>query len=637
MLKEPQIGTLIPQLFDNKPESVVWFRPVFQNEHSDLVIDFEVLYANDAAARNLGAPQTAFIGTLLRSSSLHDPDTIALIFGQCVEVWNTGKSIEHSYFSPSFNRYFHVQRIKVAGGVLSTTLDRTDLVQTEIRAQKDSDLLYSIIDASINGLFALEAVRDEQGNIVDFRFLKCNQKFLEVVKKTEEEIIGKSYLAVLTPSKENGLFDLKCQVMETGQPIVKEIYYKGIGIDGWFQISIAPLGKNGVVETFTDVTQSKRDKEQLERSAGQFRTVVNSSKAGMFTLIPVKDATGDVTDFRFGIVNQAVASYIGQTAEVLTGALASVYFPAYTTNGLFQLYKDNYLTSKPYNFDFHYEDGYDVFFNIDVVKMGDEVLVTFTDHTTLKRLQREQEKILAELKQSNENLEDFTSAASHDLKEPIRKVHFFTQRLREKLGGRLSDEEQRLLARVETAAARMKLLVDDLLEYSHVNRGHQDFEEIDLAHKLQLVETDLELLITERGATITVDKLPTVKGHRRQLEQLFHNLVSNALKYSKPGVAPVVKITSRTVNSDEITGPVQPEDQQRMFHLIEVSDNGIGFDQQYAEKIFNIFTRLHGNTEYSGTGVGLAIVKKVVENHGGYIAAESEPGKGATFRVWLPA
>jgi|GEM_PF-974390 len=637
MFKELETGTLIPQLFDDKPESVVWFRPVFENGNNNVITDFEVLYANHAAGHILNTPPAEFIGTRLRSNPLLDSDTIQLIFAQCTEVWNTGRSINYSYYSPAFDRYFNVQRSKVGGGILSTSLDRTHLVQNEIQAEQDRDLLNSIINASINGLFALEAVRDNQNKIVDFRFLKCNQKFLEVVNKKEDEVIGKSYLSILSPSKENGLFNMKCQVIETGQAIIKEFYYKGVGIDGWFQISMAPLGKNGIIETFTDITESKRDKEQLARSAEQLRTVVNSSKAGMFTLIPVKDEQAEVVDFRFGIVNQAVASYIGQTAEVLKGSLASVYFPAYTTNGLFQLYKDNYLTGKPYNFDFHYEDGYDVFFNIDVVKMGDEVLVTFTDHTTLKRLQREQEKTVEELKRSNESLEDFTSAASHDLKEPIRKVHFFTERLKEKLQGRLSEEEQKLLDRVETAAARMKLLVDDLLEYSHVNRGEKEQEEVDLNRKIKLILTDLELLIDEKGATIDTGELPVVKGHRRQLQQIFHNLVSNALKYSKPGIPPVVKISSRLVKGDEAPLSVRLDDLQNLFHLIEVSDNGIGFDPRYAEKIFHIFTRLHGNVEYSGTGVGLAIVKKVAENHGGYVWATSNPGEGATFYVMLPA
>lgn len=638
MLKEPGTEKVFVQLFDDQTDAVVWYRPVFgAGAASDRVIDFEVQYANRAANSFLGDKTADMRGTQLRNMPWLDEATVSIIFTQCLDAWMSGKPVEHTYYNPAFDRYFKVQRRKVENGVLSITKDRTEEHAGEVQARMDRDLLASILNASINGLFALEAVRDVEGSIIDFRFLMCNQKLLQVLGKREEEIIGKSYLAVLPTSKENGMFDMKCRVIETGEPIEQEFYYKGSGIDGWFQVSIAPLGKNGIVETFTDITESRRDKEILARSADQFRTVVNTSKAGMFTLLPVTDAAGEVIDFRFGIVNQAVASYIGQTAEVLTGSLASVYFPAYTTNGLFDIYKDNYVTGKPYNFDFHYEDGYDVFFNIDVVKVGDQVLVTFTDHTAYKRLQRELEQTVKELKRSNESLEDFTSAASHDLKEPIRKVHFFIDRLRTRLEGKLSDEDRRMMERVETATDRMRILVDDLLSYSHVRRGQLEPEDVDLNKKVQLILTDLELMVSEKGAQVNVAPLPVVKGHRRQLQQLFHNLIGNALKYNKQDVTPEIHITARTVRGDEAGIPVTPEDKQKMFHLIEVSDNGIGFEQQYADRIFNIFTRLHGNNEYSGTGVGLAIAKKVVENHKGYIAAESKPGDGATFKVLLPA
>jgi signal transduction histidine kinase len=637
MLKEPATERLFVQLFDHQPDAVVWYQPIFETGAPDRrVVDFEVQYANKATIALLSAPRTDIRGQRLCSMPWLNEATISVIFTQCLDVWNSDEPIEYTYYNPAFDRYFRVERTRVEDGVLSITRDRTNEHASEVQAKMDRDLLTSILDASINGLYAVEAVRDEENKIVDFRFLMCNQMLLQVLGKREEEVVGKSYLLNLPTSKENGMFELKRQVVETGEPVETEFYYKGEGVDGWFQISMAPLGKNGVVETFTDITESRRDKELLAKSAEQFRTVVNTSKAGMFTLLPVTNAAGEVIDFRFGIVNQAVASYIGQTAEVLTGSLASVYFPAYTTNGLFDIYKDNYLSGKPYNFDFHYEDGYDVFFNIDVVNVGDQVLVTFTDHTAYKRLQRELEQTVAELKRSNESLEQFTSAASHDLKEPIRKVHFFTNRLKTRLEGQLSAEDLQLMERVETATDRMRLLIDDLLNYSHVRLGQLEPEDIDLNEKVNLILTDLELMVSDKRAKVEVVPLPVVTGHRRQLQQLFHNLIGNALKYNKPGVPPEIHITARTVRGDEAGIPVTPEDNQKTFHLIEVSDNGIGFEQQYADRIFNIFTRLHGNNEYTGTGVGLAIAKKVVENHNGYIAAESEPGNGATFKVLLP-
>jgi PAS domain S-box-containing protein len=242
-----------------------------------------------------------------------------------------------------------------------------------------------------------------------------------------------------------------------------------------------------------------------------------------------------------------------------------------------------------------------------------------------------------ELAKSNASLEEFTRAASHDLKEPIRKVDFFIDRLKLSLQNKIGEEGKTIFERVESATDRMRLLIDDLLEYSHLTQSQREQEKIDLNDKLKLILTDLELMIREKNAVINVSKLPTVKGHRHQLQQLFQNLISNGLKYSKPGVQPQIKISSKKIAGKDAPVALPPELIAREFHLIEVCDNGIGFDQSDAERIFNVFTRLHGNKEYPGTGIGLSIAKKVVENHHGYIYAKGEQGKGACFSILLPA
>lgn len=242
-----------------------------------------------------------------------------------------------------------------------------------------------------------------------------------------------------------------------------------------------------------------------------------------------------------------------------------------------------------------------------------------------------------ELASSNTNLEEFTRIASHDLKEPIRKVDFFVDRLKTSLEGKISTEEKTLFDRVENATDRMRLLIDDLLEYSHLTQLQREQEQIDLNDKMRLILTDLELIIREKKATVHVDKLPMVKGHRRQLQQLFQNLISNALKYSKKDVPPEITINAKKITGSEASISLPPELASQEFNLINVCDNGIGFDQNDAHRIFNVFTRLHGNKEYPGTGIGLSIAKKVTENHHGYIYAKGEPGKGACFSILLPA
>ena len=190
---------------------------------------------------------------------------------------------------------------------------------------------------------------------------------------------------------------------------------------------------------------------------------------------------------------------------------------------------------------------------------------------------------------------------------------------------------------MQIATERMRSLVDDLLLYSQVSLRPKLMDEVDLNTIVHLALSDLELEIEEKKALISLAPLPAIKGHMRQLQQLFQNLLGNALKYSKPDITPEIIVTCDTVTGKDSGLHVSADEMQKTFYRITVADNGIGFDQKDAERIFNVFQRLHGNSEYRGTGVGLSIARKVAENHNGHIFATSEPGKGARFEVLLPA
>ena len=241
-----------------------------------------------------------------------------------------------------------------------------------------------------------------------------------------------------------------------------------------------------------------------------------------------------------------------------------------------------------------------------------------------------------ELSRSNSNLEEFAYAASHDMKEPIRKIHFFSDRIRRNLADRFTEEEIRYFDRMDAAARRMGSLIDDLLSYSQVSLRPRLFDEVNLNNVIRQVLNDLELEIEEKGAEIHVPELCVLKGYQRQVQQAFQNLISNALKFHTPGTQPVITINGKTVEGRHCELKLSAEQQQKKYYIVEVADNGIGFDPGDTERIFNVFTRLHGNAEYTGTGVGLSIVRKVAENHQGFVTANSEPGKGASFQLFFP-
>ncbi|PWV56629.1 PAS domain-containing protein [Chitinophaga sp. S165] len=236
----------------------------------------------------------------------------------------------------------------------------------------------------------------------------------------------------------------------------------------------------------------------------------------------------------------------------------------------------------------------------------------------------------------NQNLEQFAYVASHDLQEPLRKINMFSALMQDKYANELNETGVRNLGIIRNAATRMTTLIQDLLAFSRVSRQDHLFERIDLVQVMEQVLTDLEVLIQQKNATINYDSLCCIKGIPLHMTQLFQNLLSNALKFSKADVAPVIRITSRMMEPEEVGANPQLQN-GTTYCEIKVQDNGIGFDPTYARKIFVIFQRLHGRGEYEGSGIGLALCQKIVTAHHGVIYAESEEKQGAAFTVILPA
>ncbi|WP_162128323.1 CHASE3 domain-containing protein [Flavobacterium phycosphaerae] len=267
-------------------------------------------------------------------------------------------------------------------------------------------------------------------------------------------------------------------------------------------------------------------------------------------------------------------------------------------------------------------------------KSGNNILIGTTSDVTdevLASLSLEQQNI--ELEASNKELLAFNYVASHDLQEPLRKIQTFISRLSEKESEHLTDNGKEYITRIHASVDRMRILIDDLLQYSRANKTEKIFEKVNLNDLLENAKFDLAQSIEEKNATIKSDTLPTMTVIPFQIQQLFINLIGNSLKYSREKVKPKIKITYQKVSAFEEA--LIPKNTKDKFCKITFEDNGIGFEQEYAEKIFILFNRLHNKNEYAGTGIGLAICKKIVENHRGYIFAEGKPNKGAVFTIYL--
>ena len=247
---------------------------------------------------------------------------------------------------------------------------------------------------------------------------------------------------------------------------------------------------------------------------------------------------------------------------------------------------------------------------------------------------KELEDKLIDLEQSNKELSAFNHVASHDLQEPLRKIQTFISRIKDKDFDVLSETTKEYFIRVQKTANRMQKLIDDLLLFSRTNKANKVFEKTNLNEILENSKLEFAEPIEARNAIIKSTILPTISGISFQLQQLFDNLIGNSLKYTLSKKVPHIEISASILSGDSV--PNQSPSHPKKFYKITITDNGIGFDQEYAESIFTLFHRLHDTKEYSGTGIGLAICKKIVDNHKGYITAQSEPNKGATFNIFLP-
>jgi light-regulated signal transduction histidine kinase (bacteriophytochrome) len=269
------------------------------------------------------------------------------------------------------------------------------------------------------------------------------------------------------------------------------------------------------------------------------------------------------------------------------------------------------------------------------------ILGTIQDVTEQKAIENELLQKTQALESMNANLQKFTSVASHDFQEPLRKITSFLTLLQKQYAGDLDQKGQGFIAKTVDATTRMQQLIQSILEFSKLPTQELSFAEVNLTNVLNIVLNNLEIAITEKQAIITVDKLSTIAANPGQMEQLFQNIISNSIKFTNPNQQPIIKITSEIINKATFAQE-DPNAENRKgastknFCQITITDNGIGFEESYAEQIFLPFQRLNSKIEFEGTGIGLAICKKIVENHNGSIMVKSKVDEGSTFIIQLP-
>ena len=504
--------------------------------------------------------------------------------------------------------------------------DITARKQAEAALRESEERFRSVVDSANDGIL----VYDKQLNVV-----AGNLAAERILGLPLANIIGAAGFTSLLPCVHaDGSPILPDErptrlTVKSGKPLTGQIVgiYRADGSMNWVSVNTGFLRRPGdtdwygVVSTIGDITKQRHAEIALSASEALYRQTFELATAGIAHV----DLSG-----RFMKVNRRLCEILGYGEQELIGrAVKEISHPEDRNLTDSQRMRVRSGEKPSVRFEKRYirKSGAIVWVDLSVALACDASgvpqyeIALFDDITERKKAEAALREAHEELKRSNAELEQFAYVASHDLQEPLRMVSSYTQLLMRRYGDKLDGDAKDFTAFIVDGATRMKQLIEDLLAYSRVGTRDKNFKPVDAESSLKRALTNLRAAIQDSGATVTQDKLPTIPCDEVQLAQLFQNLIGNALKFRKPDVAPAVHVGAA---------------EQGAEWEFMVRDNGIGIEPQYFERIFMVFQRLHDKGEYPGTGIGLAIVKKVVERHGGRIWVQSQPGAGTTFHFTMP-
>lgn len=571
---------------------------------------------------------------------------------QLIPIFRNGK-IEDVYWTFSYSPV-NDESGKPAG-VFVTCSETTSKVNT-LRQLEESERRFRNMAESSTILIALS---DDTGNATYF-----NKAWTDLTGKSVADLIQYGWAEIIHPEDRNRYVQNYLDAFKARIGFSDE--FRVLNKNGeycWLTAKLMPrfqhdLTFSGYISSCFDITELKQAEAALRESENRLNIVIQASELGTWEFYPESKAVNYSRRYLevFGHnedIKLTHAQLLQQLHPEDLPIREKAFKDAFETG---YLHYESRLIWKDHSI--HWMEGRGkVFF--DAQHKPEKLIGTIRDITKEKLHQKEleesenklrllsnslekqvQERTLelehknAELKIMNKELQSFAYISSHDLQEPLRKIQTFSSQIIEKESHHLSESGKDKFQRLQNAAQRMQTLIDDLLTYSRTSSSETKFEPVDLNQIMDEVIDDLKEDLKEKQATIEVIGLPIVNVIPYQFRQLLHNLIGNSLKFSKEGISPQISIKSEIISGSKIHH--YKLDPEKEYCHISISDNGIGFESEYSEKIFELFQRLHSKNQYIGTGIGLAIVKRIVENHQGIITAKGIPNQGATFELFIP-
>ncbi|GAB3986498.1 hypothetical protein GCM10028807_04050 [Spirosoma daeguense] len=636
-------------IFEAAPVCIVSYRAIRNTTHE--VIDFKPLRLNERAVITCGRSRAEIMtSTLLELFPLLKGSAL---LNDYLAVVQSGEARRSDFFIPPFGGWFDVSISRISPNELAAVfIDITTRKEAELRMGERAELLTNISESMQMAVSSHLPVRDEEGQIIDFQYTYFNEKARGLLPVDWRDAVGSTVRKMGFSKNTDQTIARMAHIVETGQPD----QFDAVTSDGHVFYNIIARSGEGTVSTFIDVTAQRQAEQNLlhlksisDQQAALVESILNASLTAIACYKVVRDEQGAIIDFQYTLANQTTLAILNMTADELYGKTICEINPALLGTGLVEQYVRVYETGQSMVME---RENKGRFYYVSMVKFGDGVLTSSIDITESQNYRSQLEAANVALKQSNGNLQSFAYVASHDLQEPLRKIKAFGDLILAEYSDQLPEHGQDMLRRMQSAAERMSSLIRDLLALSRLTTQKRSFVAVDLNNLFADILSDLETVVLDTAAVILIDELPMVQGDDLQFRQLFQNLISNALKFRNPNLPPQIRVTASKVRVSDLPSGLLPvtigdgnsvdkplADPLKQYVVLTVSDNGIGFDaDRHGETIFGAFQRLHGRSnQFVGTGIGLAIAKKVVENHNGAIITHSREGEGATFSVYLPA